>query len=681
MNDDVSFEGIIKAEFGEQVVSPPSVGNEDDVSDLVAHDMIAGLPGFEPVSQSPTEDSEILQLQGEILAALNKINEFNDKAHNVSAAVKQARDDRKNYLEEVNRTISRFDAVINGLDLDKKSIDKDLKEAQFKKDKLLADLDHLEEAKRADKLLKEARQRWQDIIAEHDWLWAKAAREYQQAGIEFIASAVDRDLFGIALLDQMGLGKTLQARGAVDLIQNHPKFGDRLSDRLNDWATDDPWTSSVLWVCPDGIKDATRQELAKWSDAPVVVLDGNPAIRGHIVNMAHDAGMTLVVGYAQIRNRGSGPVTPELFEHEWPIIVADEIQEARNELTSTFFNVRELVRRAGFFVPMSGTPVENKPVEFWVTLHLLTQKGKRQNEFPKSSNFENMYLYSNSQHFMHGAFEQLMKSVSDMVLRRTKKEVAVDLPDKIRSVRFVRLQGRQRELYDQMRDRLYVWLDEQKSDAISATNFLSQLTRLRQINLIPSGVKIKREDGTELVLDCDESAKIDDAMGLIRTMMQSNEKCLIFSNFNHVLYHIQKTIAQENLTWTDSEGNERLVETGAITGDTKSDKRASYQQRFNDPEDDLRVVVGNIQAMGLGLNLQGGSQEIFLDLYWNPARNEQAEDREHRIGQKNNVTIHIIQAEETVDAFIAEIIERKAGNFEMMFERKELRRALDAGLI
>jgi len=672
MSDD--FEDIIGFNFAESIAEqnldlPRPVGQQDD-------------------SQSQV-DPEILELQKQIAGLLNLIEDASDEATALTEFKKEVEIEKRAFVQEVNARISAFDAKMREAALKKKEIDRQLEQAELQKKKLIADLDHSLEAKRAKKLLEEARSRWSAIIAEHDWLWARAAREYQQVGIEFIASAVDRDLGGIALLDQMGLGKTLQARGAVDLIQNHPRFTEMLNDRLSKWNADATWTSAVLWVCPDQIKETTRAELAKWTDANVIVLESvAPGVRGHVVNLAYEHGFTLVVGYAQLRERNGKPVTPELYVNpdgstrEWPIMVADEIQEARNENTSTFQKVRQLVGNTAMFIPMTGTPVENKAIEFWVILHLITQKGRRQGEFPSSARFERMYLWSSDQQYMHGAFEKLMGSVADMVLRRRKDEVAIDLPDKTRSVRFVRMTGRQRELYDHMRERLYIWLDEQKGEAISASNFLAQLSYLRQIALLPSGVKIKHEDDSVTTLDCDESAKIDDAMALVRSMMQSDEKVLIFANFKEPLYHIQKLIADEGLTWTDAEGNERLVQSGAITGDVKGATRAELVQRFNDPNDDLRVIVGTVKSMGLGLNLQGAcSQCIFLDLYWNPARNEQAEDRLHRSGQKNNVTVHIIQGEQCVDAFIAEIIERKGDTFDAMFERKELRRALDEGLI
>jgi SNF2 family DNA or RNA helicase len=666
--------------------------DHEGVHDPAAHPPVGhqGLKGEaigatpQEASQSPLDDPEIKALQADLVQLMRTMDAAAAQMAEAKTELVEVRQEKQEYVREINKKISSFDARIGSLDGVTRNIERQLQEAERQKKRLLADIDHKLEANQALELLRKARERWQQVIDENEWLWITAAREYQRVGIEFIASAIDRDLGGIALLDQMGLGKTLQARGAVDLMQHHPNFVDMCRNRLT--ATiegNETWLRSVLWVTPDSIKSTTAKELSKWTDAPVVVLEGDAGMRDQVVRIAHQTGMTLVVGYAQLRDRKGTPVTPALFEFEWPIMVADEIQEARNETSATFARVRDLVRRSGMFIPMSGTPIENKAIEFWVILHLLTQKGKRQDEFYRSLDFYNTYLYSTNETFMHGAFQRLMASVSDMVLRRTKEEVLTDLPDKQRSVRFVQMVGEQRDLYDKMRDQLYIWLDQQKGEAVSATNFLAQLTYLRQIALYPGGVRIKHEDGTETFLDCDESAKLDDAMGLIRTMMESNEKVLVFANFNKPLYRLQELIEKiERLTWIDSQGRERQVRTAAITGDTKQQDRSPIIDRFNDPDDDLRVVVGNIKAMGLGMNLQEScSQCIFLDLYWNPTRNEQAEDRLHRQGQKNNVTIHIIQAENAVDAFIADIIERKMTVQSAMLDRAELRRALDSGMI
>lgn len=630
----------------------------------------------------------VKELQQQLAEVMKQIDEFDSKALKITEQLAQAKQAKADFLETIQEQIKAYDEPINELAKAKRELDQIMRANLDLKAKALADIDHALEAAKAQEMLAAAQERWQDIIAEHEWLWAEKAWEFQRVGIEFIASGIDRDLGGIALLDQMGLGKTLQARGAVDLLQAHPDFEQMLKDRMPGFDTDSQASSAVLWICPDAIKIPSQRELAKWSDAPVVVLDGNPKVRGHIVKMAHEMGMTLVVGYAQMRDRGGNPVTPELFDVNWPLVVMDEIHRAKNRETSTFWNMKKIVQKSAFCIPMTGTPVMNRADEFWTILHFITQKGKRMGEFEKFGNFERQYLsqyYGQGNAFAPGAFDHLIKSVADMVLRRRKDEVLKDLPDKVREVRFVEMIGKQRELYDMMRDKLYVWLDAQKSDSISATNFLAQLTRLRQIALLPSGVVIKGDpdQGTvDMTLDCDESAKVDDALELIQTLMEADEKVLIFSNYNGALFEIEKRIAAMELQWRDKDGNERPVLTGAIVGGVKNEDRASLQDRFNDPEDDVRVIVGNIAAMGVGLNMQGAcSHAIFMDLAWSPGANEQAEDRLHRGGQTENVTIHIIQAEDSVDAFIAQKLEQKQGLIDGMIERDELRKALDDGLI
>jgi SNF2 family DNA or RNA helicase len=151
---------------------------------------------------------------------------------------------------------------------------------------------------------------------------------------------------------------------------------------------------------------------------------------------------------------------------------------------------------------------------------------------------------------------------------------------------------------------------------------------------------------------------------------------LVFANFNHVLHELQKRVA----AW--AEANERDDDCRLIIGGVDQKTRANFQDRLNNPDDNLRVLGLNIRAGGLGMNLQGAcSHAIFMDLDWSPGSNEQAEDRLHRSGQTKDVMIHIIQAEETVDAFIAQKLETKSAMIEGTIERDELRAALDAGLI
>lgn len=634
----------------------------------------------EPIIPS-TGDEKIDALNLQIAKISISIDEIAPQIDALALEAQAAEREKEEFLNQIRKQLSKYDARVDDALRNRRKIEQQIRDAEEQKEKLLNDISHHLEAQAAMEALDVAREAWQRIIDDHEWLWAKMAREYQHVGIQYMAAGLDRDLFGVGLLDEMGLGKTLQAVAACNLIANHKQFSSIMSDRLGGWE-EGPWNNSILWICPDSIKQGTQKELAKWTDVPAIVVEGEKAMRNHLVNFAHAAGAIIIVGYAQMRNYLDEPVTPAVFEHDWPIVVMDEVHRAKNRDSSTFLNLEKLVERAGYIIPMTGTPVDNKPAEFWTILHLLTMKGKRQYEFADFAKYERTYLGTWDGKFLPGSFDELMEGVADMVIRRTKKDVLQDLPDKVRSLRVLQMKGKQAELYRQMREQMFVMLDEQ--DYVSAkNNVLAQITRLRQINLYPAGVKMLMPDGTEKTLDCQDSAKLDDAMSLVREMMESDEKVLIFSSFKEPLYRLQELIEEEGLTWTNKDGEVRKVQTRAMTGDRIHAKNRSLSQdEFNDPDSDVRVVVGTIRAMGIGLNMQEScSQCIFLDLEWNPGTNTQAEDRLHRQGQKNNVTIHILHTEDSVDNFIAFILDGKQGVFDEMFDRDSLRQALLDGLI
>ena len=596
---------------------------------------------------------------------------------------------RLKYLQD----LKKIEGKIGDLSVKKQKITQELWSVQKLQEQVQREIGDTIEGLSAMDELAASQAEWEKILSSQTWLWIESIFHFQKIGCEFIASGLHRNLFGVLLADQMGLGKTLQATAAINLLQYTEDFEDYMYARCPrlpapveiNGPTDvahHPSLYSVLWITPNAIKGSTMREIAKWSnDLNVIKLEGDAEQRAHIVKFAQDNGMVLVCSYEQLRQRKDEDLTPALFEVDWPIVVTDEAHKYKNPDTSTFVNVERIAKNAGFFIPMTGTPILNRPLEFWSILHMLTLKGKYLDKFDTLRHFEDEYLYVWGSHggdYRPGAYDKLVNSVSDMVLRRRKDEVLTDLPEKIREFRYVNLTGKQRLMYQDWRDKMFLWLDEEKSDFITANSILAHMTRLRQIALLPAGVKVvDLETKAETILDCWESAKIDEAMGIIEELLEADEKVLIFSNFNDPLRRVKELVEYGDWTF-----NGERIECGMIIGGVKEEKRAEVADRFNDPNDNLRVVCGNIAAMGTGLNLQGAcSHSIFLDLFWNPGINEQAEDRLHRQGQKNNVTIHIIQAEDTIDAFVMAKLEEKQGIIEGVVERSELRRALQQGLI
>jgi SNF2 family DNA or RNA helicase len=652
--------------------------NEEEITIGESND--GGVSGGSTHDPAIYDHPVVKDLMAQISALIAKQDQVESAIKDFDSTKKVLSSKRQALMDSIRDQVAEINKEIWDIDAAKAEAEKTLREARMLKESLHDSINEQAQLLVAEGRLEESRQRWQDIMDEHDWLWVESVRPYQTKAIEFVASGVERDLGGVAIFDQMGLGKTLEAIAAIDLIQhNKAEYVAMLEARMPGFNVDSPSAGAVLWVCPNSIKTSTARELAKWSDRKVVIVDGPVGLRDALVDMAYGVGMLVICSYEQLRDRKGEPVTKALVKNHWPLVVMDEAHRYKNTASSTFKNIKTVVENSGFIIPMTGTPILNRPDELYAILHMLTIKGKNMGEFAKYSYFANNYLNWNGS----ANVERLMKSIGDKVIRRTKQEVLKDLPDKLREVRFVELDTEQRELYDMMRDKLYVWLDEQKSDAISVSNFLAQISYLRQIALLPAGVKLKGNndpDKGEITqdkfLECTQSAKLDECMALVEELLEADEKVLVFANFNHVLHELQKRVA----AW--AEANERDDDCRLIIGGVDQKTRANFQDRLNNPDDNLRVLGLNIRAGGLGMNLQGAcSHAIFMDLDWSPGSNEQAEDRLHRSGQTKDVMIHIIQAEETVDAFIAQKLETKSAMIEGTIERDELRAALDAGLI
>ena len=639
------------------------------------------------------------------MADLDKqAREFQAQVEPVIAQAKAEQDEYDKLKRQFEKALAEKWRTVKEVRTQAEEVQRGLQVAKFEKDNLRRELaEELERLQRLQGTL-EADQKFDAFLAENGWLWAKSIRDYQKRGLKFMAGAKTEGLHGRANFDQMGLGKTLQAAAMLDVVQQeHHVFCGGQGDDL----VCPSWHRSVLWLCPASIKDTTMKEIQKWSpDRPVIMLTGNAGQREQIVKLAHEFGMTLVCNYETLRTtpavmwdrfvttrdgvRGIGGEKP--IPRQWPIVVSDEASQYKNDGTQLFKFIEHISENAGSFFPMTGTPIENRPEEFWAIMHMLTLKGKHQYMFDDKRRFVMEYCnqWGTETTFAYGAADRLMKKCASMCIRRTKNEVLTELPPKIGGitrfkenpdelVRYVTLQGEQAKLYDQMRERFFVWLDEQHTDSLAAPAVIAQFTRLRQIALYPKGVKIKKldEDGEvidEVTLQCEESAKFDECMTLLDELgVAEGNKVVIFTSYEDEVINALK--ARILAAYPD-------IEVGRITGKEDSAKKAVVQERFTNPGDNMRVVIGTIRAMGLGLNLQGAcSNGIFLDPDWNPGRMEQAEDRVHRMGQKENVQIHTIRAENSIDIYMTKKLLRKVDMASGVVDRQELRQAIEDGEI
>lgn len=318
---------------------------------------------------------------------------------------------------------------------------------------------------------------------------------------------------------------------------------------------------------------------------------------------------------------------------------ADEMHKMKNptaQQTKGFLKCLPYCR-----IGMTGTPLMNSPMDLYVILKWL--------------GYESHAFYSFKQHYCvmggYGGYEivgyknldQLTAQVREIMLRRLKSEV-LDLPEKIYVDDIVEMDGKQAVMYKEVEAGL-------KADYINGdidlTNPLSALIRLRQTTGYPG---ILSDEITE-------SAKLDRMEELVENCTSNDEKVIIFSNWTQMTDAICNKLK--------SSGHN----VGVITGETPDSSRQEIVDVFQNSSD-LSVLVGTIGAMGTGLTLTAATTVIFVDEPWNKALFDQAVDRAHRIGQKNNITIYSIMCKDTIDERIHNLIYKKGAMSDAIIDGK-----------
>ena len=318
---------------------------------------------------------------------------------------------------------------------------------------------------------------------------------------------------------------------------------------------------------------------------------------------------------------------------------ADEMHKMKNptaQQTKGFLKCLPYCR-----IGMTGTPLMNSPMDLYVILKWL--------------GYESHAFYSFKQHYCvmggYGGYEivgyknldQLTAQVHEIMLRRLKSEV-LDLPEKIYVDDIVEMEGKQAVMYKEVEAGL-------KADYINGdidlTNPLSALIRLRQTTGYPG---ILSDEITE-------SAKLDRMEELVENCTSNDEKVIIFSNWTQMTDAICNKLKSSR------------HKVGVITGETPDSSRQEIVDVFQNSSD-LSVLVGTIGAMGTGLTLTAATTVIFVDEPWNKALFDQAVDRAHRIGQKNNITIYSIMCKDTIDERIHNLIYKKGAMSDAIIDGK-----------
>lgn len=432
-------------------------------------------------------------------------------------------------------------------------------------------------------------------------------REYQKYGFLWLKTLCHNGFGGI-LADDMGLGKTLQV---ICFLQSEMEQADR----------------RCLIVCPASLVYNWKRELEKFApQLPARMVVGSAAERKEILQNAGRREI-LITSYDLLRRD---------LEHYEKLSffcqVIDEAQYIKNHGTQAARAVKTVT--AGFKLALTGTPVENRLSELWSIFDYLMpgylyayQRFREELEQPIVQKDE------------EEAAVRLQKMIRPFVLRRLKKDVLKDLPDKLEENMYAAMEGEQQQLYDAHVKRMQLMLEKTSDEEFKSAKLqiLAELTKLRQLCCDPALLYEGYRAG---------SAKTDMAVNLIRNAVENGHKVLLFSQFTSMLERLAQALREEKIAYH------------MLTGTTPKEKRAEMVEAF--AGDDVPVFCISLKAGGTGLNLTAADVVIHFDPWWNVAVQNQATDRAHRIGQKNTINVYRLIARDTIEEKIVDLQARKS---------------------
>ena len=442
-------------------------------------------------------------------------------------------------------------------------------------------------------------------------------RPYQRTGYGWL-KALSGSGFGGVLADDMGLGKTVQTLAL--LAHRH------LEEKAE---------RPSLLVVPTSLVGNWRREAARFvPDLKLLVLHG-PDRRRRFPEIPD---RHLIVTTYPLLNRDH----EALFGHDYEIAVLDEAQAVKNPASAVAKRIREI--RARQRLALTGTPLENSLQELWALYDWLVP-GLLGNRKTFTADFRTPI----EKHGDRARQRLLAARVKPFLMRRTKEEVAPELPERTVIDETIPLEGAQAALYESIRttmDRHIRQAIAAQGIAASQMHIFKALLNLRQVCCDPELVKL---DAARKV---SASAKRARLLALLEELVAEGRKVLVFSQFVEMLKLIERDIAARGWGYAMLHG---------ATGD-----RDAQVEAFQ--SGDLPLFLASLKAGGTGLNLTAADTVIVYDPWWNPAAERQAMDRAHRIGQDKPVFVHRLIAENTVEAAIQRMQARKQGLADALFE-------------
>jgi len=451
--------------------------------------------------------------------------------------------------------------------------------------------------------------RWYDGVVAREVRFAATAREpappvchpllwnFQHTGVNFLL-AKRRSL----LCDDPGLGKTATAIVAIEASKRNRR---------------------VLIVCPKSLKEWWRSEINRWTQSTpkpwITVIESS--IREWQIDQYFKRWGYCIVHWEQLR------LIPELQRPIWQWVICDEAHRTKNRKTQIFAALKHI--QSSHMALLTGTPFANNPSELWALLHLIEPQ-----KYTSFWRFFSMYVDYHDGYWGREILgvrnaALLRRELSSRMLRRTKTECLPDLPEKVYKVVPLWMTPRQQTMYRDMAREMLVELEG--GEELEAPNVVAMITRLRQI-----------VSTTATLEASDHSSKLDAVLDLVK---DTNEKLVVFTQFRKTVAALCSRLRLKDIPFTFIWGGLSSLE---------------VHRRVKDfQEGEPRVFVATAQTGGVGLTLTASRTVVFIDQHWNPAKQIQAEDRVHRIGQTNSVQIVVLHCPKTVDDIVEGVLKRK----------------------
>ncbi|NDV57418.1 DEAD/DEAH box helicase [Bacteroides sp. 519] len=453
-------------------------------------------------------------------------------------------------------------------------------------------------------------------------------RRYQEEGFNWMLH-LNRNRLGGCLADDMGLGKTIQTLTVLQHVysgQNIPDFRSSEPGQLSLFGNNELVSrlNASLIVVPTSLIHNWRREAAKFTKLTVYEYTGSNQLKGTSMEQLFNRSNLILTSYGIMRNN-----IEELAKYSFEYIVLDESQNIKNSDSQTFKAAIRL--RGNHKLVLTGTPIENSLKDLWSQFHFI-----QPDLFGSESDYNKQYINPIKQNNQQ-VENKLQKLISPFILRRSKQEVAPELPSLTEEVIYCDMTEQQNEIYQKEKNGLRNLLLQQQTEKVNHNNLIV-LNGIMQLRQLASHPRMVQQDFTG------SSGKLEEIITMYATLHSEGHKVLIFSSFVKHLEIIAEAF--------NKQGWKYAILTGAT-----SNREQEISRFINN--NDIGAFFISLKAGGVGLNLTQADYVFIIDPWWNPASEMQAISRAHRIGQDKNVFAYRFITQNSIEEKIIRLQEGK----------------------